>query len=238
MVDPVPYWTSVGVAAMLCGAACVAARRRPGRWTASVRYAIALVLATVAVLFVLEPLNDGTWSARASLPVDLCDAAVFLAVLACVRPAVHLAVELTWFWGLTGTLQALTTPDLNVDFPHVGFWEFVLGHVGIVFAALFLVVGLRVYPRPGAVRRVFAITLGYTAFVAGVDAITGGNYMFLRAVPSHVSLLSVLGPWPWYLLSAAGVALGLLVVLDLPFRHARNAAAAGRSPLNRSSPRI
>jgi uncharacterized membrane protein YwaF len=32
-------------------------------------------------------------------------------------------------------------------------------------------------------------------------------------------LLSVLGPWPWYLLSAAVVALALLLVLDLPFRH-------------------
>ena len=198
------------------------------------RYALALLLAAVAVIFVAQPLVAGTWTARASLPVALCDAAVFVALLACVRPGLRLAVELTWFWGLAGSLQAVGTPDLDVSFPHLVFWEFVLGHLAIVFAALFLVAGLRIYPRPGSVPRVFVVTLGYTAVVAGVDALTGGNYMYLRAVPSHVSLLSPLGPWPWYLVNAAGVALVLLIVLDLPFRNARR---AGRSPLNPSAPR-
>jgi hypothetical integral membrane protein (TIGR02206 family) len=223
VVDTVAYWTSVAIAAVLCALVCVAARRRPGRWTAVVRWANGLLLGTIAVIFVADPIVDGTWTARSSLPVDLCDAAVFVAALACIRPGVRLAVELTWFWGLAGTLQAVTTPDLNVAFPHLGFWEFVLGHVGIVFAAMFLVVGLRIYPRRGAVTRVFAITVAYTAVVGCIDAATGGNYMFLRAVPSHVSLLSVLGPWPWYLLSAAGVALVLLAALDAPFRHVQGA---------------
>jgi uncharacterized membrane protein YwaF len=42
--------------------------------------------------------------------------------------------------------------------------------------------------------------------------------MFLAAIPATSSLLSVLGPWPWYILSAAGVALILLWALDAPFR--------------------
>ena len=225
MVDPLAYWTSVGVAAALCVLVCAAARRRPGPWTATVRHALALLLGTVAVIFVVDPIVTGTWTARTSLPVDLCDAAVFIAALACARPDLRLAVELTWFWGLSGTLQAVTTPDLNAGFPHLAFWEFVLGHLGIVFAAVFLVVGLRIHPRRGAVARMLAITVGYTAFVGVIDAVTGGNYMFLRAIPSHASLLSVLGPWPWYLLSAAGVALVLFTLLDLPFRHVRDVRA-------------
>lgn len=47
--------------------------------------------------------------------------------------------------------------------------------------------------------------------------------------------LSVLGPWPWCLLSAAAVGLVLLIVLDLPFGHPKR---PGRSPLNRPSARI
>lgn len=221
MVSPLAYWLSVGVAAALCTASCVLARRTPGAWTGWVRRALALLLAAVAITFVAAPLIDGTWTARTSLPVSLCDAAVAIAALACWRPSLRLAVELTYFWGLAGTLQAVTTPDLSAPFPRLEFWEFVLGHLGIVFAAVFLVVGLRIFPRRGAVLRIFAITVAYTGVVAAVDALTGGNYMFLRRVPAHTSLLSVLGPWPWYLVSAAGVALVLLAVLDAPFHRMR-----------------
>ena len=45
--------------------------------------------------------------------------------------------------------------------------------------------------------------------------------MYLAAVPTHGSLLSVLGPWPWYILSAAGVAFVLLLILDAPFHRHR-----------------
>jgi hypothetical integral membrane protein (TIGR02206 family) len=132
-----------------------------------------------------------------------------------------LLVELTYFWGLTGTLQAVITPDLSVGFPHLEFFQFLVGHVGIVVAAFFLVVGLRLVPRPGAVPRVFAITAAYTAFVGVFDWLTGSNYMFLAAPPQSASLLSVLGPWPWYLLSVTGVAIVLLLLLDAPFRRGR-----------------
>jgi hypothetical integral membrane protein (TIGR02206 family) len=235
VADHVAYWTCVAVAAVLCVCACIAARHRPGRWTTAARYAIGVVLGAAAVNFVAHPILAGDWTARSSLPLALCDAALFIAALACVRPGLRLAVELTWFWGLAGTLQAVATPDLSVGFPHLEFWDFVLGHVGIVFAALFLVVGLGLHPRRGAVVRVFAVTVGYTAFVGCVDAATGGNYMFLRAIPSHVSLLSVLGPWPWYLVSAAAVALVLLALLDAPFRHSEEASAA-RAPSGRAEP--
>jgi len=134
-------------------------------------------------------------------------------------------VELTYFWGLAGTLQGLLTPDLSVGFPHLVFWQYVLGHLGIVFAALFLVVGLGRTPRPGAVPRVFAITLAYTALVGLVDALAGANYMFLRRPPGEWTLLRLLGPWPWYLLSAAAVALVLFTALDAPFWSGRRRAA-------------
>ena len=82
-------------------------------------------------------------------------------------------------------------------------------------------VGLRLEPRPGAVMRVFAITAAYTAFVGGFNWLTDSNYMYLAAIPTHGSLLSVLGPWPWYILSGAAVALVLILVLDAPFHRRR-----------------
>lgn len=56
-----------------------------------------------------------------------------------------------------GTLQAVITPDLVVAFPHLVFFQYVVGHLGIVLAALYLVIGLGLAPRAGAALRVFGI---------------------------------------------------------------------------------
>jgi hypothetical integral membrane protein (TIGR02206 family) len=180
------------------------------------------------VIFSLDPIVNHTWTARGSLPLALCDVALVVAALACWWPGQALLVELTWFWGLAGTLQAVATPDLTVSFPHLEFWEYVVAHVGIVAAALYLVVGLGCRPRAGSVVRVFAITLAYTAFVGLFDYLDNADYMFLGSRPVKWSLLSVLGPWPWYIVSAAGVALVLLFALDAPFRAGREANRPAR----------
>jgi hypothetical integral membrane protein (TIGR02206 family) len=222
MVSPLAYGASAAVAVAVCAALCVAARR--GR-SGLAGPALGLLLLGVAASWVVQSAIDGPWTAAGSLPLPLCDIALVVAAAACVWP-LPLLVELTWFWGMAGTLQAVITPDLAVRFPHLLFFEYVIGHLGIVVAALYLVVGRGITPRSGAVIRVFAITVAYTAFVGVVDAATGGDYMFLRSRPATWSLLTVLGPWPWYIVSAAGVAIALLVLLDLPFRR-RSGVAAG-----------
>jgi hypothetical integral membrane protein (TIGR02206 family) len=217
---PVAYWVAVAIGAVICVAVCIACRRWPGPWARWAGRSISVVLVVDAIVFVSVPLGDGSWSVQTSLPLALCDVALIVAAIACWWPRWLLAVELTYFWGLAGTLQAVVTPDLSAGFPRLEFFEFVVGHLGIVIAALFLVVGLRLRPRRGAVTRVFAITVAYTAFVGWFDWLTDSNYMYLGAVPRHGSLLSVLGPWPWYILSAAGVGFVLLLILDAPFhRH-------------------
>jgi hypothetical integral membrane protein (TIGR02206 family) len=215
------YWVAVAAAAVTCAGLCVAARWWPGGWTRWAGRALSVVLLADAVTFVVAPVVQHRWSVGASLPLALCDVALLVAAVACAFPDRPLLVELTYFWGLAGTLQAVATPDLGAAFPHLEFFEYVVGHVGIVIAALFLVVGLRRRPRRGAVPRVFAITVVYAVAVGAFDAVTGSDYMFLAAKPLTWSLLSVLGPWPWYLAGAAGLAIVLLVALDLPFRSRR-----------------
>ncbi|MCL4312608.1 MAG: TIGR02206 family membrane protein [Actinobacteria bacterium] len=199
-------------------------RRHPGSWTRWVERSLSLVLIAVSVTWIVTTTTAAPWSWAYSLPLPLCDVATLVAAagLWWKRP---IWVELTYFWGLAGTLQALLTPDVNVGFPSLEFLEYVIAHAGIVVAALFLVVGERMIPRPKAAGKVYLITLGYTAVVGGVDAVTGGDYMFLRHPPSAITMLSVLGPWPWYIASAAGVAVVLLVALDAPFWQTRKRMA-------------
>jgi len=226
VVSPVAYGVCVLLGLGVCGAACLAARRRPGPWTRTVSRLVGVVLLADACSYSVGLIVAGTWSARTSLPLPLCDVAVLVAAAACFLRA-PLLVELTYFWGLAGTLQGVLTPDLSIGFPHLVFWQYVVGHLAVVFAALFLVVGIGIVPRRYAVPRVFAVTAAYTAVVGLADALTGANYMFLRRPPGEWTLLRLLGPWPWYLLTAAGAALVLLVVLDAPFWPGRRRTAAG-----------
>jgi len=231
--SPFAYGVTVAVAAAICAVACALARLRPGRWVRWVAVAVGVLLVSDLVSYVVAETLDGTWSAKTSLPLALCDVGVLVAAAACIR-SVPLLVELTYFWGLVGTLQAVAFPDLSSTFPHLVWFQYVAGHLGIVFAALFLVVGMGLKPRPGAVVRVFGITIGYTAFVGLVDWLSGANYMFLRQPPSEWTLLKALGPWPWYIASAAGVAIVLITLLDVPFWHSRHSARA-REPYGTAS---
>jgi hypothetical integral membrane protein (TIGR02206 family) len=152
-----------------------------------------------------------------ALPLQLCDVAIFVGAAALLLRT-QLLVEVTYFWGLAGTIQALITPDLPQHFPSFPFFQYYTAHGGIVTAALFLVVGLGQWPRRDAILRVLALTVAYAAMVGAIDAATGANYLYLRSKPASGSLLDLLGPWPWYIASAAAIAIALLFVLDAPFR--------------------
>jgi hypothetical integral membrane protein (TIGR02206 family) len=192
----------------------LAARLAPGRWTRPAARVLGLGLLAVESSWWLYwlPLRGG-WSPATGLPLQLCDLAAFIAGIALLWPR-PILVELTYFWGLGGTLQALLTPDLKERFPSYPYWQFYLAHGGVILAALILVVGLRLGPVP----RVAALTLGLALVDGLVDLATGGNYLFLRQPPGNVSLLTYMGPWPWYLASAAVLALAVLLLLDAPFR--------------------
>jgi hypothetical integral membrane protein (TIGR02206 family) len=138
-------------------------------------------------------------------------------------------VELVYFWGLSASLQAVLTPDLAYSFPSVFYFTYFGYHVGAVLAAVVLVFGLRLYPRPGAVARVYAASLAWTALAGAGDLITGANYMYLRYKPVHGSLLSVMGPWPWYIVATVALALAMLLALSAIARGVHRLDRHGRT---------
>ncbi|MHB8296494.1 MAG: TMEM164-related integral membrane acyltransferase [Acidimicrobiales bacterium] len=223
------YVTTLGVTAASCAVLVLIARRWPGRFTAWAGTALAAVLIGTTLMWFATTIVAAPFSPATSLPLALCDLVTLVAAAALLSRK-PILVELTYFWGLAASLQSLLTPDVQVGFPSLEFMEYVLAHAAIVAAAVFLVAGQRIVPRPGAARRVYAITLAYTAFVGLGDWLTGGDYMYLRHPPAATTMLSVLGPWPWYLLSAAAVAAVLLAALDAPFWAKGRAGRAGGTP--------
>ena len=208
------------VIAIVITSLVVAARFRPGPWTVVACRVLAVVILANEAAWWVWLAGQGTWSLSYALPLQLCDVAAVVSAAA-LWFRWQLLVELTYFWGLAGTANGLITPDISDHFPSFTFIQYFTGHATIVAAALLLVIGLRIAPRPGAVARVFGLTFGLLVLDAGVNLVTGGNYLYLRHTPSAHSLLDVLGPWPWYIAGAAVLALVFFAVLDLPFTLSR-----------------
>jgi len=193
----------------------LAARWRRGGW---LKVLAVLLVADEASWWLYMALGGGEPGQRAQpLPLQLCDVAVLVAAAA-LWTRQQLLAEVTYFWALAGTVQALLTPELPQHFPTYPYFQYYVAHGGTVGAALILVVGLRMAPRAWAVAWVAGITIAYAALVGLVDAVTGADYMFLRAKPDTPTLLDDLGPWPWYILSATALGLVLFAILDAPFR--------------------
>lgn len=199
-------------AAHLVTLAVVAALALVGGWAArrranvasSARGLVAVVLPVALVALMAVDARDGV-SWRSYAPLQLCDVAVPLAVVALLARA-GLAVDLTLTWTVAGTVPALLTPDLAESFPHPRFLLYFAQHGGLVVAAALLVAsGAR--PRPGTPLRALAWLNALALVVGLVDVVTGANFMYLRQKPGAATPLDHLGPWPLYLLACEPVAL-------------------------------
>lgn len=223
------HLAALAILAMVITALCVAARRRPGRWTLVAGAALGAVTAGAELAWIGWLLWQHAWTAAIGLPLQLCDAGTFLAAAALWTRRRGLA-ELLWFWAMAGTLQALLTPDVPQPYPGFLWFQYYVAHSGIVASAWFLVAGLGVAPRPAAALRAAGLTAAYAAAVGAVDLVTGGDYLYLRRPPLQPTLLDVMGPWPWYLVSAVGLAIVLFALLQLPFRSGRSGGAQVLAP--------
>ncbi|MFH1732538.1 MAG: TIGR02206 family membrane protein [Planctomycetota bacterium] len=177
---------------------------------------LAAVLLANEFIWHLYQLDSGSWEAASSLPLHLCDAALFMAVWAVLTER-QIPFELAYFWGLGGSLQALLTPSVAQPFPAYEFLRFFISHGGIVLAVAYLTLGRRMRPGPRSVPRSILITLACMAAVAGLDQALSANYMFLCEKPESASLLDFLGPWPWYLMPMSGIGAVTLAALYLPY---------------------
>ena len=157
------------------------------------------------------------WDPSKTLPLHLCSLTLILSIAMLWSKSYRL-FEFVYFAGIGGALQALLTPAAILSgFPHFTFYYFFVAHGGIIAACLVLIIAYGYRPRLSSIGRTM-INLNLLLIpVALVNMYTGGNYMFIAHKPSDPSLIDLLGPWPWYLISMEAVALVLFIVLYLPF---------------------
>ena len=151
-----------------------------------------------------------------SLPLQICDFAWVVVAwgLLTGRP---LPTALSYYWGLTLSVQALVQPTLSQAFPNPNFFAFWGKHVLIIWGAVYLCLSLRHGPDWTAYRRAVAWTVVWLVVVLGLNAVLGSDYGYVNGKPSQKTVLDVLGPWPWYVVAEMAIILTLWALITLPW---------------------
>ena len=149
------------------------------------------------------------------LPLHICGIVIFVVVFVLLRRNQTL-YEISYFWGLVGTLNAIITPQLWVDFPNYRFFQYFIVHSGIVVSVLFATWGLKMRPTLKGLLRSFLLANLYMVVMVGINLLLKSNYMFICEPPDTKSPF-FFAPWPWYILILDGVALVFFFVVYSPF---------------------
>lgn len=198
--------------------------RTGSRWVSrSAAVAIPLVHVPTQVYDVVTRFELGV-----SLPFHLSDLAWVAAAVA-LWTHHRYAVALTYFWGLVLTTQAIVTPSLGEDFPDVRFFAYWFIHLLVVWAAVFLVWGLRLPPGWRDYRLTVATTFVWAVCAYTFNEVAGTNYGYLQRKPGGGSILDLLGPWPVYVFAEIGIVIVVWALMTWPW--VRLASARGGADL-------
>lgn len=214
------FGTSHVVALALIGGVSVGLSLWARSWPADRVQRVAGLLALALVVYRTGYIPYVTWiwgdPWQTTLPFHICGLLFYILAYA-VWKRDQLAFEVAYFWGMGGSLQALLTPEMDRPFPHPAFLSHFGGHGVLVVVILYAVIAMGLRPVPASILRALAATVAYAAVLLPLNLLLGTNYMFLLTKPASASLLDFLGPWPWYILAAVGVALVSYAVWYLPF---------------------
>ncbi len=176
----------------------------------------ALIVAASQLFKVFAKLYIGSFDITRDLPLELCN------MMALAMPFImwykwRFGWSILFFWICAGTAQAMITPTHEAAFPNYEAIRYWAVHVGLTIMAIYgaVVYGWRVSWKDALYS---AIGMNLTALlIYFANIIIGANYMYLNAKPPGTTLYSILGPWPWYILSLEGVIFVLFSLLLVPF---------------------
>lgn len=192
-------------------------RTKSRRLERSICFVLSALLLINYTAYVIVARNFGVDRWYKLLPLQLCDWAMAVIIVA-LWTGNRRWLEVAYFWGIGGTLQAIITPNLRYGFPDLRFISFFVAHSGIIIGIVFLMLIYGFRPSGLGVLRTFAWTELYFVVAFTVDLLTGENYGFLLHKPEAASLLNFLSDSrPLYLLEFHGLAFAFFALLYSPF---------------------
>lgn len=187
-------------------------RDRPAERTVAVALAAGnIAFGLAGTLTELVPFD-----AQGSLPLQVCDFA-WIVVAWALLTRHRFALALTYYWGLTLSLQAMVQPTLDDAFPDPNFFAFWGKHVLLVWGAVYATLTLRQGPDWRGYRQAVAATFAWVAVVMCLNPLLDSNYGYFNGKPSDGTVLDYLGPWPWYVLAEVVIVLVGWALITLPW---------------------
>ena len=178
---------------------------------------LALLLGTNYLGYAIYLWRDQRLYWQQALPFQLCDWAMVTIIVALLTSR-RSWTEVSYFWGIGGTFQAILTPNLQINFPDIRAISFFVGHGGIVAGVIYLLIARRFRPTFGSVWRTLAWSQLYLVATLVVDHLTVVNYGFLLHKPVVASILDYLSDARWlYIVELQGLALLFFAILYAPF---------------------
>lgn len=192
-------------------------RRQRGTETEeTTRRVLAVAVLVSAVPIQIYQFLPSDWDLGTSLPIALCDFAWMAAAYALWTRS-WWAAALTYYWGLTLTIQGILTPSLAETFPDPRFFGFWSLHFLVVWSALYLTWGVGVRPTWRGYRITVAATTIWAALAYFFNVIADTNYGYVNHKPTSKSILDLLGPWPWYVLAEIAIVVVLWAAMTWPW---------------------
>ncbi|MFM2392310.1 MAG: hypothetical protein RLZZ546_287 [Bacteroidota bacterium] len=181
-------------------------------------YYLSLVPALAVILRMILIAYEGKFTLKEDLPLHLCR------VLALILPiAIYYKnkkwINILYFFIMVGTIQALLTPELSHGPPHYGYFIYFLLHVFLFCIPIYIITELNIIPSKKDLINAFSYGNIYLIITLCVNFLLESNYFYTRHKPKSASLLDILGPWPWYIITVEILTLILFIIAWLPFKN-------------------
>ena len=165
-------------------------------------------------IWIILEIFAGSFDVTLHLPLHLCRFANLLIPFVMIKRN-YFVFEILYFWGLSGMLQGMITPDIVEDFPHFHYFRYFAGHHLLVVAVIYAVVVYNLKPTINSLIKAFIALNAFLVIALFANLVLDANYFWIMGKPPAGSLLDFMGPWPWYILTGEFVALGHFILAYL-----------------------
>ena len=188
------------------------------------RYFLAAVAIFVTASYNAYFLNPSNFRADESLPLQVCDLLGFASILA-LASGWRFPRSIIVLCAIPFVLQAVLTP---VGVQQLGslrtilYWAF---HT-VIFSTFIFEVSVRGFKlNAHDLGRMYLLDLAYVVLIGALNILTGWNYGYIgNVVPDTPTILDLLGPWPYRVVSMIAVAMLMQFLCYLAFRDRRGGA--------------
>lgn len=180
---------------------------------------LSVFLSLTVILFIVFHIQFERFDIAVDLPLSICNLFAFTAPLLFWNPNPK-RMEVVYFAVMSGTFQAIITPDLYVGFPTYGFFKYWISHVGLVIIVIHYLLSFQLRPRAKGIFITFVWLNLYLMIIVPINLLLDANYFYLMEKPINPSILDLFGPWPTYLLVSEVLAMAFFALAYLPIMWA------------------